>query len=299
VRVAHQCSHLPATADRKTVTDVTGPPQEHDAAATAELIAALAHHSALFRAFSDHAPVGIAFASSAFELVYANRRWRELSGFRGALPASPEVLLVLVDPDDRDAVIETFVRSADLGEEIERQVRIDAAAPGEEARYVQLAVRAVRGLDDGVLGYAIGLTDVTTLTSSIDQLRQSEERFRSVTKALPVGVFRTDRHGNLTWTNPAMRALTGQNEVTDVTFAFDWTHPDDRDLVLERAQEALDRREPFESTHRMVRTDGEVRWIIARSTALFDDQRRITEYVGTVEDITDLHLRSSGLVHDP
>ena len=279
------------------MTDVTQP-GEHDTAATSELIAALAHHSALFRAFSDHAPVGIAFASSAFEVVYANRRWRELSGFSGPLPASPEVLLALVDPDDRSTVVETFIRSAELGEEIQHQVRVEASTRGEAPRQVQLAVRAVRGLDDDVLGYSIGLTDVTTLTSSIDQLRQSEERFRSVTHALPVAVFRTDRDGNLTWTNPAMRALTGQRDATEVTFAFDWAHPDDRALVLERAQDALDRRVPFESTHRMLTADGEVRWIIARSTALFDDQRRITEYVGTVEDVTDLHLRSEGLAHE-
>jgi diguanylate cyclase (GGDEF)-like protein/PAS domain S-box-containing protein len=274
-------------------------PGEQASTASSELIAALAHHSALFRAFTDHAPVGVGFASSAFELVYANARWRELSGFRGALPAGPDALLALVDPSDREEVISTFARSTEVGEEIRIQIRVEAASPDDIERHLKLAVRAVRGVDDDTLGYVVGLSDVTELALTIDELQRSEERFRTATEALPVGVFRAEPDGLLTWANEPMATISGHSleETAGVMTVFDFVHPDDRDLVLERATESLQKRVPFESTHRMVRGDGSVRWVIARSSPQVDQRGRLVEHVGTIEDITELHLRSEGLAH--
>ncbi len=275
------------------VTDSQGPA----GSASSELIRSLAHHSALFRAFTDHTPVGVGFASAAFELVYANARWRELSGFDGPLPAGPDVLLALVDPGDRERVVDTFARSTEIGEEVEVRIRVDAESPGDPERHLALLVRSVRGVDDETLGYAVGLSDVTQLAANIAELRRSEERFRTVTRALPVGVFRANRNGELTWTNEAMRAITVQTGTTAASSVFDWVHPDDREVVRQRSLDAHAKKVPFESTHRMVRADGSVRWVIARSIALRDENGRVREHVGTVEDITELHLRSEGLAH--
>jgi diguanylate cyclase (GGDEF)-like protein/PAS domain S-box-containing protein len=273
--------------------------EPHDRAGSPsdELITALAQHSALFRAFTDHTPVGVGFASADFELVYANARWRELAGFDGALPAAPEVLLALVDPGDRDRLIDTFVRSTEVVDELKVQVRVDAESPGDPARSLSVAVRSVRGVDDETLGFSIGLSDVTELAENLAELRRSEERFRTVTRVLPVGVFRANRRGELTWTNEAMRQIAVQVGVSAASSVFDWVHPDDRELVMQRTQEAQAKGVPFESTHRMVRADGSVRWVIARSTALLDEHGRVQEYLGTIEDITELHLRTEGLAH--
>jgi diguanylate cyclase (GGDEF)-like protein/PAS domain S-box-containing protein len=279
------------------VTDVTEPLDS--TAASTELISALANRSALFRAFTDHAPVGVGFASAAFDLVYANARWRELARFHGGLPAPPQVMLALVDPEDREAVISTFARSTELGEEIRQRVRVDAADPGDTPRQVKLAVRTVRGVDDEVLGYAIGLSDVTELATTIEELQRSEQRFRSATEALPVGVFRADPEGVLTWANEPMATISGHSlaDVAGVMTVFDFVHPDDRDMVLERATDSLQKGVSFESSHRMVRGDGSVRWVIARSSPQIDRLGRLVEHVGTIEDITELHLRSEGLAH--
>lgn len=250
----------------------------------------------LFGALADFAPVGIAYADAAGQLVYANERWRALAGLCAELPIAAAEILTLVHSDDRALVLETFSRSALT--EGEARARIRVALPDGGSRHLSIAVTTIPEESGRVVGYAVGLSDVSELVDALEEVRRTEARFRSVTRALPVGVFRADRDGNLFWTNDRMTAISGF-ELGEARGAsvFGFTHPDDQELVYTRAQEALARREPLESTHRFVSRDGSVRWVMARATALFDDDGRIVEHVGTIEDVTELHLRSEGYAH--
>ncbi len=251
---------------------------------------------ALFRALTAHAPVGIAFADAGGTLLYANQRWRDLAGFHGALPAEPSTMLALVHPDDRSAVVRIFTEYSFAEGEVRERVRVEL--PDNAIRHVTLAVRPIPDESGQVTGYAIGLSDVTELADALEEVRRTEARFRSVTRALPVGVFRTDRDGNLFWSNDRMTEISGF-DIREAKGAsvFGFTHPDDQELVFTRAQDALARRESLESTHRFVSRDGTVRWVMARATAIFDEDGRILEHVGTIEDVTELHLRSEGYAH--
>ncbi|MFP3907473.1 MAG: PAS domain-containing protein, partial [Acidimicrobiales bacterium] len=127
-----------------------------------------------FQTGVEHAPVGLGFVNSEFLLTYANQRWRELAGFAGALPASPETMLELVHPDDRHHVAEAFVRCHSEGEEVRQRIRV----PGSDDRLHHLML-SLRPVPDGESGYAIGLSDVTEVVAALDEVRRSEERFKS------------------------------------------------------------------------------------------------------------------------
>ena len=240
----------------------------------------------------DHAPVGVGFATADFELTYANRRWRELAGFDGPLPASPETMLELVLPDDRERVTEAFAQSDSDGNWVRERVRV--ALGDDEVRHVALSICHL----PDERGYAIGLSDVTELVAVLEEVRQSEQRFRSVTSNLPIGVYRADPAGHLLWANRRLQEMGRYYEVEGRgTSIYAFTHPDDVEELQGLAREAIRRKGPFEAQHRLVGSDGGVRWVISRSSPILDENGEIIEHIGSLEDVTDLHLRSVGLAH--
>jgi diguanylate cyclase (GGDEF)-like protein/PAS domain S-box-containing protein len=250
--------------------------------------------SDLFRTAVDDAPVGIAIAGPKLSLLYANVRWRELAGFHGDLPAEPGTMLELVHPDDRDRVTEAFIRSVSEIDQVSERIRTHPDRG--PVRHLSLRLRPIQ--DDPSNGHVLGLSDVTELTAAIDETRRSETRFRSVASSLPIGVYRADPTGSLLWTNRRLAEFgdyLGADERG--TSIYEFIHPDDVEEVALKAREAIRRREPFEAQHRFLASDGSVRWVISRSSPILDGEGRIIEHIGSMEDVTELHLQNVGLAH--
>ena len=94
--------------------------------------------------------------------------------------------------------------------------------------------------------------------------------------------------------NDPGRAIYGWAPDIPLTFASAQAqfHPDDRNRVVRIVRAAFEQSgsEAFDVEHRIVRTDGTVRWIRVRGRALFEHvegQRRPTRCLGTFVDITD------------
>jgi PAS domain S-box-containing protein len=64
-------------------------------------------------------------------------------------------------------------------------------------------------------------------------------------------------------------------------------HPEDRELVQQRVSRARADRRPFAFDHRIVRRDGQVRWVHGRGRVVADEAGTVVRMVGTSQDITD------------
>jgi PAS domain S-box-containing protein len=78
----------------------------------------------------------------------------------------------------------------------------------------------------------------------------------------------------------------GRSDPLDYADLLAAVHPDDRDRRTELMAEALERHADYDSEHRIVRPDGEVRWINVRGRVLPQSGGRMT---GIVMDVTDRH----------
>ena len=81
-------------------------------------------------------------------------------------------------------------------------------------------------------------------------------------------------------------------EPSDEPFAMDRVralrHPDDRERVLAGFRDALEsRRDAYEMEYRIVRPDGEVRWVFGRGRVVRDAEGRPVRYSGVDIDITE------------
>ncbi|QGG95917.1 sensor domain-containing diguanylate cyclase [Actinomarinicola tropica] len=243
------------------------------------------------RPLVELAPTGLGFAADDGTLVYANAAWRELYGFRGRFPAAVEDVMSLIVPEHHDRMRDVF-ETAERGEEGQCWLRTVAG------RHIDHRLRRIEEPRDPSIRYIGAATDVTELTEALDAVRRSDERFRTITSSLPVAVFRTDPDGAITWANEWMKELSGYElEEGKGRSAFDLIHPDDRRAALSRAIAAADAGVPFESEHRFIRSDGSERWVLVRTTPVHDADGDIVEHIGTLEDVTGYHLRTSELAH--
>ncbi|MFB2891528.1 response regulator [Aerosakkonemataceae cyanobacterium BLCC-F50] len=125
------------------------------------------------------------------------------------------------------------------------------------------------------------------LVSINAELKESEERFRSLSVCSPVGIFQTDIAGLCTYTNPRCQAICGftlEESLGEGWLKF--VHPDDRDRVLTDWYSYTRQGREYSDECRFMSKEGTIRWTYLRSSPLFSGQGELIGYVGTIEDIT-------------
>jgi PAS domain S-box-containing protein len=125
-------------------------------------------------------------------------------------------------------------------------------------------------------------------------LRDGEERLLQAAAIAGLGTFDTDLGTADMTVNEPGRAIYGWAPDVRLTFASAQAqfHADDRERVVDIVRAAFDGSgsQAFDVEHRIVRTDGAVRWIRVRGRALVemtDGIRRATRCLGTFVDITE------------
>ena len=121
----------------------------------------------------------------------------------------------------------------------------------------------------------------------LPELKASEARFRTLSAASPVGMFRTDADGRSVYINARWAEIAGIDEAEAVGDGWQRAvDPADRAAVVARWTAAVHEKREDEQEFRMRTPRGDVRWVHARSKPILSEDGRVTGHVGTIEDIT-------------
>jgi PAS domain S-box-containing protein len=142
--------------------------------------------------------------------------------------------------------------------------------------------------------YMLGVSfDITERKLAEEELRTSEERFRSLVANIPGAVYRCDRDPD--WT---MRFLS--DAIADIcgypasdfmgnrvrTYAS-LIHPDDRDMVEKTVESGIESGEPFAIEYRVHNAAGKVRWVYERGMGVFGEDGKVQYLDGAIFDISE------------
>ena len=149
--------------------------------------------------------------------------------------------------------------------------------------------------------FAKVLRDNTDRKEAEDVLRQSEERFRQAVDAAGLGTWAYTVDDGVTRLDARAQAIFGADgEALDQGTVDALIHPDDRETFETAHAAALDPSGTgtFALTHRLVRADGEVRWVRGQARVFFEDEgagRAPGRAVGVVLDITEQRAAEDAL----
>ena len=131
--------------------------------------------------------------------------------------------------------------------------------------------------------------DITDRRRAEAALRESEERFRVLADVSPVGIFSSDPNGRCVFVNRRWCEIAGLT--SEQAMGEGWTtalHPDDRAGVAANWAEAVRHGQSSAAEFRFVRPDGTVTWLVGQSRAQTAPDGKLTGYVGTITDVTNL-----------
>ncbi len=125
-------------------------------------------------------------------------------------------------------------------------------------------------------------------------LAVSEERFRTLSEASPLGVFATDPHGLCLYNNSRWQEIYGLSLEESLGHGWSSTiHPEDREAVFSEWRRSAEAGQDFDMEFRIKRSAGPVRYVRAQSRPSRDQDGTITGHIGSVEDVTEARATRS------
>ncbi|MBU1742219.1 MAG: PAS domain S-box protein, partial [Proteobacteria bacterium] len=236
-----------------------------------------------FRELVERAQDGIVIIHQQL-VEYVNPAYARLTGYESEeLVGQP--FTILLDHQEIDKVVDRYHRRM-AGEDV--PAIYETRLVRKDGRVIDVEFNA------GVFNYQ-GQPANLTIVRDIGErkraeaaLRESEEKFRTLTESSPVGMFLDDTQGNAVFINERCAKLIGMP--SDEALNFDWMlaiHPDDRERVTGQWAKAVKHGEPFHEEYRWVHADGRVVWTLGEIAPVRNPEGEVTLFIGTLTDITE------------
>lgn len=154
-------------------------------------------------------------------------------------------------------------------------------------REVPMEVSFAEFARNGTRFFTGTMRDITERSRAEAAMRDSEQRYRSLSRALAQIVWTTTADGSVE-DIPEWRAYTGQTP--EQTRGWGWleaVHPDDQEPAAAAWKRAVETRgaEPYDVEYRVRGSDDIFRWFSARGVPVLDGGGTIREWVGVCIDI--------------
>ncbi len=121
-------------------------------------------------------------------------------------------------------------------------------------------------------------------------LRRSEENLANAQRIAHIGSWETNLVNNhVFWSDEVYRIYGLSKDHLEISLEvfISFIHPDDRQSVQGAADEAVLQKAPYNTEHRIIRPDGDVRIVCEIGEVTFDETGEPLRFIGTVQDVTE------------
>src|SRR5918997_290772 len=152
-------------------------------------------------------------------------------------------------------------------------------------------------LEDSVI---IVARDISERRKNEEALRRSEAGLAEAQRMAHLGNWEWDVRTDEVWWSDEVFRIYGFEPgafTPSLERLIEVVHPDDRPLVTERIEAALYQGDLYDFEHRILRPDGEVRWVHRQAEVVRGEEGEPLRMVGTIHDITDRRALEEQLAH--
>lgn len=200
-------------------------------------------------------------------------------------------LLVFLPPEEHELYLRR--RSADRNEPSPRRYEVQMLRKDGSGVWMEVLVDLI--FEDGVPFRLQGVArDITQRRIAQNALRESEQLYRSIVENTRDLIMLTHADGQTYYLSPAVRDLLGYEPSELIGSSWRVIHPDDLDFVRRINARALAGEPGSDAEYRVVRKDGQVRWVSHSWSPILSDGALQT-VVSIVRDVTERRVAEQTL----
>ncbi|NEP14739.1 MAG: PAS domain S-box protein, partial [Symploca sp. SIO2C1] len=152
--------------------------------------------------------------------------------------------------------------------------------------------------DDGKRFVITTIMDITARQQTQEKLCKSEANLVAAQRVAHVGNWEYDvKTQKMTWSSELFRILGLEPTEPEPTYGelLERIYPDDKALFQQTVEQSLTTGASYEIDHRILRSDGSIRYLVARGEAVLNEQAEVIRLFGTAVDITERKLAQTEL----
>ena len=246
---------------------------------------------AIFRVMADSAPIIILLLDAQGNIQHINPYFEHLTGYRLDEIKGKNWFTTFLPDRDQERIRALF-QSALYDLPIRNNINPIITASGEE-REIEWHGQAMRDARGNITALISVGQDITTRKQAEEARSLSEQRLKLAVSSAHIGIYDHDHDSDVLYWSPEMREIFGLDSNESVTFELLMEHvfAEDRELLATAIQQSYNPENDglIAIEHRIIRRDGELRWLDVRSQTIFEGEgnaRRKLRTVGVVSDIT-------------
>jgi len=237
----------------------------------------------------ENTSVLVVITNAQREIEWINGAYTRLTGWtideiRGRTPAS-----FLHGPATDRATVQRINDAIARGKGIEYAELLNYRKDGTPY-WVSVNIQPIRDGEGRITHFVAIEHDITERKRAEKRLRSSERRLAEAQRLAQIGNWELDLRSNvLLWSEEVFRIFEIDSRQFKATYeAFiERIHPDDREAVNAAYWNSVNNREPYEIEHRLLFSDGRIKWVVERGRTDYNERGAPLRSRGTVQDVTE------------
>jgi PAS domain S-box-containing protein len=244
--------------------------------------------------FIEHASIGMHWVESDGTILWANQCELDLLGYEREEYVSHKVREFHADSEVVEDMLARLARQETLN-------NFEARMHCRDGSILHVLMNSNVFWKDGAFAHTRCFTrDITERKRTEEELRRSEAYLAEGQRISHTGSWAVKFPSEeVFWSQEVFRIYGLDPATTKLSqeMIFELIHPDDRPVVKETFERALREKTDYDVEHRAVLADGAIKHLHALGHPVLNESGRLTEYVGTVVDITE-RKQAEGLLRN-
>ncbi|MFB2893214.1 PAS domain S-box protein [Aerosakkonemataceae cyanobacterium BLCC-F50] len=223
--------------------------------------------------------IGLEYMSPSIEEIYEFPQAEVLE--------NPQILFDAFHPEDYQSYQEAVAISSQNLAPFSHEWRIVTASG--KLKWVQAKSRPERRENGDTVWYGV-LFDVSDRKIAEQALQESQTNLADAQRVAHIGSWKFDViKGKVTWSEELFHIFGLDTTKPEPTFEehLQLIYPEDRDAWYQMVNHSLQSGKSFTIIYRIIRPDGEIRYIEGRGEAIVNDAQEVIQLYGTAMDITE------------